>query len=162
MFMNNEKPTKPQLLSGLGHAIASVYTLAAQIMEPDWSEWTPSECAAAMDGPVQHLRSLAPHLEKLQREAGATILQQALFLARAQVHATGGIVGNALAVARAGAVLNHWLRTIASLHSQEAGSDPLTLGEIFERVQRTNQDSRQSMLSKTKPNNALSRPAHTI
>ncbi|MCG8424566.1 MAG: hypothetical protein MJE77_42275 [Proteobacteria bacterium] len=72
------------------------------------------------------------------------------------------VARNALAVARAGAVLNHWLRTIASLHSHEAGIGPLTLGEIFERVQRTNQDSRQSMLSKTKPNNALSRPAHTI
>lgn len=124
--MNQENPDTAEILAGLGHAIASVYALVAQLLEPDWSEWTPDERASAIDGPVQHLRALAPHLDKLQREAGTIVLQQALYLARARVHADNGAVGNALAMARAGAVLNHWLRTLAGLHSKEASSGPLT------------------------------------
>ena len=141
--MTQPNPTKAQTLAGLGHAIATIYTLAAQVLEPE--QWPAAECAAAVDGLVKHLRVLAPHLETLQQEAGATVLQQALYLARAQVHAGDGPIGNALATARAGAVLNHWLRTLASLHSQESGSGPLTLGELFERVGRMRQDPRQSI-----------------
>lgn len=160
--MNEVTPTKADVLSGLGHAIASVYTLAAQLLEPEWSECTSDE-RPDIDGPVQDLRTLAPHLENLQREAGATALQHALYLARAQVHSDEGVIGNALAIARTGAVLNHWLRTLAGLHSRKSDSGPLTLGELFQRVSRMSQDPRQRVaLEDQTKERALETSAHRL
>lgn len=138
-------PTPAQTFAGLGHAVASIYGLVAQMLEPDWADWTAEERVNAVDRPVEHLRMLAPHLQQLHREAGATTLQAALYLARVQVHAGDGVISAALTIAQAGAVLNHWLHTLAGLHTQRAERGPLTLGELFQHIQPMSEERRQRL-----------------
>lgn len=156
-------PTPAETLAGLGHAVASIYGLTALVLAPDWGDWTLEERGSAMDGPVQHLRTLAPRLQHLHRGAGATALQAALYLARAEVDRENGVIGAALSIARSGAVLNHWLHTLAGLHTQRAERGPLTLGELFQHVQPMSDDPRRRLaLEEQTQARALETSAHCL
>jgi len=156
-------PTATQTLAGLAHAVAHIYGLVAQVLEPDWAAWTAEERIRAVDRPVQHLRALASPLQRLHRDAGATALQAALYLARAQVHGGEGVIGAALAMARAGAVLNHWLHTLAGLHTRRAETGPLTLGELVQHLEPRSEDPRQRLaLEEQTQARALETSAHHL
>jgi len=127
-------PDPASILAGLAHAVAGLHALAAQLLAPDWDDWTPDERSTAIGDAVGHLRALAQPLATLHPQAGALALEQALSLARLDQLADGA-VSKALVVARAATILGRWLESLAAQAAQEAHNGPLTLAELFQRVQ---------------------------
>ena len=137
--MQNANQALQTTLTDYARAIATMYAIARLILTDEWAAFSIDERVDIVDKVVERLKGLQPRVSRIHPSSGLNVLQQAVFLSRAQADAPG-VLEFAAAVSAITLRLNHDLISLAQLQSR-----PMSTGELLGVLHKLEADVRYAV-----------------
>ena len=137
--MQNANHELQTTLTEYAQAIGTIYAVAGTTLSDEWSALSIDERVDVIDDIVQDLRRVQPLLSSIHPPSGLNVLQQAVFLSRAQGDAPT-VLDFATAVSAIGLRLNHNLISLAQLQSR-----PMSTGDLLGVLHKLQADVRYTV-----------------